>query len=45
MTRSKATLLRRSGVALYNVADLIDWSPTSIFQVGVGHMSQEVMVF
>ena len=43
--RSKATLLRRSGVALYNVANLLDWSPTAILQVGVGHYSKEVEVF
>lgn len=43
--RSKATLLRRSGVALYNVANLLEWSPTMIFQVGVGHYCKEVEVF
>ena len=45
MTRSKATLLRRSGVALYNVANLLDWSPTVIFQVGIGRYCKEVEVF
>jgi len=43
--RSKATLLRRSGVALYNVANLLEWAPTAILQVGVGYYSKEVEVF
>ena len=45
MTRSKATLLRRSGVALYNVANSLGWSPTVIFQAGVGRYCKEVEVF
>ena len=43
--RSKATLLRRSGVALYNVANLLGWTPTVIFQVGIGRYCKEVDVF
>jgi len=43
--RSKTTLLRRSGVALYNVADVLDWFPTMIIQAGVGQHGQEVAVF
>jgi len=45
MTRSKSTLLRRSGVALYNVANLLGWSPTVIYQVGIGCYYKEVEVF
>lgn len=43
--RSKTSLLRRSGVALYNVAQLLEWSPTLIVQAGVGHYCKETEVF
>lgn len=43
--RSKTSLLRRSGVALYNVANQLGWSPTMIFQVGIGCYYKEVEVF
>lgn len=37
-------LLRRSGVALVNIADLLDWQPDVIYQVGVGMHSEETDV-
>ena len=45
MARSRNTLMRRSGVAVVNLADLIEWKPNRIFQVGIGRYHQEADVF
>ncbi len=37
-------ILRRSGVAMINIAELLDWAPEVIVQVGVGNFHQEVDV-
>jgi len=37
-------LQRRSGVAVVNVAKLLDWVPDVIYQVGIGHRHKEVFV-
>jgi FkbM family methyltransferase len=38
-------LLRRSGIAVALIAELLEWEPTAIFQVGVGTHHKEIDVF
>ncbi len=38
-------LVRRSGVAVCQIAYFLDWSPEAIYQVGLGFLSQEWDVF
>jgi len=45
IVRTKRSLMRRSGIAIYQVAELLGWQPTAIFQVGVGQYCKEVDVF
>jgi len=43
--RSKQSLMRRSGIAVYQVVELLEWKPTVILQVGVGQYAKEIDVF